>query len=377
MRRAVNILLVLGAAIVVYRAFAGLGAVTALSDAQPWGLVKAVNIFTGAALAAGSFTVAAAVYVFGLRHMKQLVRPALLMGFIGHGFVLLALLYDVGRPLDVWRIITNPQSHSALLWTAWCELAYTTVMFVELLPDITGKRTGLIRAVERAKPALVVFAATLAVVYQSTLGTLFLASPHRISPLWYSPTLPAQFFVSAAAAGLAAVVFEAYASDRACRRLFDIDYIKGIGWIMFGLLVIYLTLRLGELFMAGALICAMGTSCLGGHPVWLAFELGLGFALPAFMLLFGYVRNRRRGLVWVSLFVMTGVLMNRVGVTIIGWENPPGEAYSPSALEWLSSAFFVLAAVAIYWRLSGRLIHDVAPYGPESFGRLRQEERAD
>lgn len=377
MRKIVNILLALGIALVLYRVFAGLGAVTALSDAQPWGLVKAVNIFTGAALAAGSFTIASLVYVFGLRHQRPLVRPALLIGFVGHSFVLVALLYDVGRPLDVWRIITNPQSHSALLWTAWCELAYTSVMLVELLPDFMKKGGAAAHSAERLKPYLTVIAAALAVVYQSTLGTLYLAAPHRISPLWYSSTLPAQFFVSAVLAGLAMVILESYASDRACRRLFDIDYIKGLGWTMFGLIIVYLALRLGDLFMAGLLVCAMGRECFGGNFAWYIGELGLGFALPAFLLLFGGVRNQRRGLVWTSLFIVLGVFMNRVGVTIIGWQNPAGEAYSPSALEWYSSFFFALAALTVYWRLSGRLIHDVAPYGPESFRKLREEERAD
>jgi len=345
MKKPFVIILLAGLPLMAYRAFAGLGAVTALTDIQPWGLVKAANIFTGAALAAGSFTVAACVYVLGIKRLKPLVPHALLMGFIGHGFVLTALLYDVGRPLDVWRVVTNPQPHSALLWTAWCEAAYTTVMAVEIFG---GAR------LERLKAPLAVVAAALAVMYQSTLGTLFLASPHRISSLWYSPSLPLQFLLSALAAGIGTLVIATYLADRAGRRVFDIGYIKGAGWTMFALLAGMFALRLGGLFMGGGLTCTL-PDCDGPVVRWYVAELGFGVVLPAAMLLSGDVRRRRRGIAGVSVLVIFGVFMNRLGVTIIGWPHPAGVRYFPSALEFLASGYFILAAVTLYWHFDGRL----------------------
>ena len=45
----------------IYRLFAGLGATTNLSDAYPWGLWISFDVLTGVALAAGGFTISAAI----------------------------------------------------------------------------------------------------------------------------------------------------------------------------------------------------------------------------------------------------------------------------------------------------------------------------
>jgi Ni/Fe-hydrogenase subunit HybB-like protein len=49
-------------------------------------------------------------------------------------------------------------------------------------------------------------------LHQSSLGTLFLIVPHKLSSIWYSPILPVSFFVSAVAAGVAMVIVESTAS---------------------------------------------------------------------------------------------------------------------------------------------------------------------
>ena len=279
MKWVVRALLALGIALMTYRAAAGLGAVTALTDYQPWGLVKAVNIFTFATLAAGSFAVAASVYVFGLVRLRPLVRPALTMGFVGHSFVLVALLYDVGRPLDVWRVITNPQPHSALLWTAWCEVVYTSVMALELLPEYLKTQGGLSRSLSVVKVPLVILSASFAVVYQSTLGTLFLVSPHRVSPLWYSPHLPALFFLSALAAGLGMLIMESYISDRAGRRPAEPAVTRYLAGSMCFVLAVYLVLRLSDLYTRGMFACA-GVGCGRVQAVWLGTEIIAGAGIP-------------------------------------------------------------------------------------------------
>lgn len=350
MKKLTAIILIAGVPLILYRAAGGLGAVTSLSDYQPWGLVKALNIFTGAAFAAGSFVVAAAVHVFGLKRLKPVVRPALMMGFVGHGFVLIALLYDVGRPLDVWRILTNPQPNSALLWTAVCEVVYTTVMAVELFGG---------NALAKLKGPLAILAASIAIVYQATLGTLLLAPSNRISSLWYSPALPLNFLLTAMLAGIGAVMAGTYLSDRAGRRVYYIEYTRGVGWTMFVLIVLSLALRLGDLFMGGALVCNSG-ACTSGMMRWYAAELGIGLVLPAALLLSPDVRRRRRGLMGAALLVMAGVVMNRLGVTIVGWVNPPGASYFPSGLEILASIYFVLSAASVYWLLDGGMRDDKA-----------------
>ena len=64
----------------------------------------------GVALAAGGFTLAAAVYIFGLEGVHAVVRPAVLTGFLGYLFAVLGLLCDLGQP---WRCRTRSGLPSA------------------------------------------------------------------------------------------------------------------------------------------------------------------------------------------------------------------------------------------------------------------------
>ena len=352
--KVVSALLLLGVLVVLYRMFAGLGAVSALSDSQPWGLVKALNILGGAALAAGSFVVAALAYVFGMKRFRPVVRPALLMGFIGHTFVLAALLYDVGRPYNVYRIIFHPNIHSAMLLTFACEAVYTATVVAEVLPEFWVERFGgLAKFLHAIKGPVVVLSATAAVVYQGTLGTLYLVSPRRISPLWYGPLLPSLFFTSAVAAGVGMVVVEAYLSGRAGRRPFDACLMGQLGALMAVFVALYLFMRLASVAAFGGFAAFLGD---GLGPVWFSVEIGAGFALPLALLLFKGLRENPDTLFAASVLVAGGTLMDRLGVVVIGWSNAAGAAYFPSALEVYASFFFFLAPVALYSYASGVLL---------------------
>jgi hypothetical protein len=61
----------------------GLGAVTNLSDASPWGLWVGFDVMAGVALAAGGFVMAAAVHVLHLERYRGFVRPAILTAWLG------------------------------------------------------------------------------------------------------------------------------------------------------------------------------------------------------------------------------------------------------------------------------------------------------
>ena len=70
------------AAVSAVRFSQGLGAVTNLSDASPWGLWIGFDVMAGVALAAGGFVMAATVYIFGLEKYRSCVRPAILTALL-------------------------------------------------------------------------------------------------------------------------------------------------------------------------------------------------------------------------------------------------------------------------------------------------------
>ncbi len=96
-----GIIVILGLIVTVLRFTGGLGAVTNLSDYNPWGIWIGFDLLVGVALAAGGFVTSAAVYIFGMKKYHSAVRPAILTGFLGYALVVVALNYDVGRP---WRL---------------------------------------------------------------------------------------------------------------------------------------------------------------------------------------------------------------------------------------------------------------------------------
>ena len=72
----VGIIIMIGAVITFLRFSKGLGAVTNLSDNNPWGVWISFDLMCGVALAAGGYTTSAACYVFGLKRYHSAVRPA-------------------------------------------------------------------------------------------------------------------------------------------------------------------------------------------------------------------------------------------------------------------------------------------------------------
>ena len=131
----VGLIILVGAVITALRFTKGLGAVTNLSDNNPWGMWIAFDLLCGVALAAGGYTTSTAVYVFGLKRYHSAVRPAILTAFLGYSLVGFALLYDVGRP---WRLpypfFVQSGTTSVLFEVGLCVMLYLNVLFVEWMP---------------------------------------------------------------------------------------------------------------------------------------------------------------------------------------------------------------------------------------------------
>src|SRR5581483_460654 len=83
-------LMIAGAWASILRYTRGLGAVTNLSDRFPWGLWVGFDVLCGVGLAAGGFTLVAAVHIFNIKRYRPIVRPAVLTAFLGYLLVTVA-----------------------------------------------------------------------------------------------------------------------------------------------------------------------------------------------------------------------------------------------------------------------------------------------
>jgi len=351
-----GIILVGGAIILGLRFTQGLAATTNLSNTYPWGLWIGFDVMSGVALAAGGFITSSAVYLFGMKEYKPVVRAALLTGFLGYFLVVLGLLADLGRP---WRLpypfIRSAGPTSPLFEVSLCVALYLTVLLIESTPA-AFEWLGLKKfrkIVGSMTIALTIFGLILSTMHQSTLGAMFMVAPTRLHPLWYSGHIPVHFFVSAVAAGLSMVIVEGMISHRAFHHQVEItdEHFQGIN---FGLakaasvaLAIYFSIKVIALAIEDEW-SLLGT---GWGAYWL-FEV-LGFVLlPCVLFAVGY-RERRLPVVRVAAVItVIGIMLNRFNITFIAfnWNNPTAETYIPNWMEiWVTVAFITFAVVVFRW----------------------------
>jgi c(7)-type cytochrome triheme protein len=331
----------------VLRFTQGLSATTNLSDKFPWGVWIGFDVMCGVALAAGGFTLSAVVYVFHAEKYHSVIRPTILTAFLGYSLVVVALMFDLGRPYNVWHPLIMWNPHSVMFEVGWCVTLYSTVLALEFSPMVFERLRWqrLYKIAKALTVPLVILGVLLSTLHQSSLGTLYLIVPHKLHPLWYTPLLPVFFWVSAIALGCAMTIFESYLSQRAFRKSLEFDLLARLGRIAAVALFVYLVLKLVDLDYRGVLPLAFEPTYEG--RMFLA-EMLLGVVAPVVMLVIPRVRGDRLGLFIAALMVVLGFVMNRLNVSITGMDASSGANYFPSWTELSVTASIVAAGFVIF-----------------------------
>jgi len=322
------------AVIAVLRYTKGLGAVTNLSDDFPWGLWIGFDILCGVGLAAGGFAIAATVHVLHLHDFKPILRPTILTAFLGYALVIVALLFDLGKPWNIWHPIVMWNPRSVMFEVGWCVMLYTTVLFLEFLPAVLERfrLAAPLRVMGKISPLLVIAGVILSTLHQSSLGSLFLLLPHKLHPLWYSPLLPVLFFVSAVAAGLAMTVVESWFSRRAFGRPIETPLLARLSRTSVVVLALYLALRLRDLVARDALASMFPLNLAS----WLFLaEVFGGVVLPMVLLAMPWTRRSPRRLALAQGLVVLGFILHRLNVSTTAVEAATGVRYLPALPEFL------------------------------------------
>jgi Ni/Fe-hydrogenase subunit HybB-like protein len=345
--RAVFAVLMLAGAYATYVRFtAGLGGVTNLSDRFPWGIWVGFDVLCGVGLAAGGFTLVAAVHIFNIERYRPIVRPAVLTAFLGYILVTVALLFDLGRPWNIWHPLVMWNPRSVMFEVAWCVTLYSTVLSLEFAPAVLErfhwKRTlAWLRVISIP---LVIVGVLLSTLHQSSLGSLFLIVPRKLYPLWYSPMLPVMFFVSAVCAGLAMTIFESWHSSRAFGRQLEMPLLNGMARLMAVLMAVYLTIRFLDLLHRDALRLLLENRT----ETWLfGLECAL-MVIPTVLLFSRRVRENPTALYFMALLVLFGFIANRLNVSITGMEAGSGVHYIPKWTEVAITLAICAAGFAVF-----------------------------
>src|SRR5579884_1683248 len=304
-------LMSLGFYATVLRFTRGLGPSTNLSDQFPWGIWIGFDVLCGVMLAAGGFTLTAAVHIFNIKRLRPIVRPTVLTAFLGYILVSVALLFDLGRPYRIWHPLIMRNPHSVMFEVAYCVMLYTSVLSLEFAP-IVLERFNLqkpLKIIRGILVPLVIGGVILSTLHQSSLGTLYLIMPEKLHPLWYSPLLPVFFFISAIAVGLAMTIFESSMSSKYFGRELELGILRELGRVLLVVLCVYAVLRFEDLFHRGVL----GKMLQPSYEMTLFWlELALALIVPLALLSIRKIRNSASGLYVAAVLVLLGFITNRL-----------------------------------------------------------------
>jgi len=322
-----------------------LGAVTAASQEQPWGLFLGWGLFSGVPLSATGFVLGTAVYIFGLKEYHPVVKNAILIGFLGYLFAVIFLLVDLGRP---WRLpypmFVSFGTASVLFLVAWHVALYLACQFLEFTPSICewGGWKSLRKGALAITIGLTDRGIILSTLHQSALGAMFLIAPGKLHPLWYSPYIPALFLISAIAAGLCMVILASLLSQWFLKDQADPAYLMSLDKITLGLgtassfvLITYFAVKIIALAHGNhwnLLITSYGYLFL--------VELFIFTLLPSFLFVFAGRRGKVGLVQFTALLTIIGVVFNRLNVSLfaLNWQLPHREFF-----DWRE--FLILLAI--------------------------------
>lgn len=327
------LLIAVGAVGAFLRLTQGLGATTGLNDSFPWGLWIAFDVMAGVALAAGGFTITAAVYIFGMKKYKPIVKPAVLTAFIGYLMVMVGLFLDIGKPTSFYHPIYMWQPASVLFEVVWCVLLYSAVLFFE---NISKSKAIIL--------PLVIVGIILSYGHQSSLGALFLMSQAKLSGLWWSTMMNNIFFISAIAAGLSMVSIETVWSHKA----FNIDQpreiLAGLARGTAIVLAVYLAVRFIDLGRNGNIGLIFSS---GKLSVLFLVEVGLLAALPMLLLFMPNIQKSENAILGCQLMVIAGVIFNRFNVSLLA-QGGVDASYFPTWIEFAVTLGIISLGIFLY-----------------------------
>lgn len=342
-----------GAVALIARFLGGLGPVTNLDNANPWGLWIAVDVASGVALAAGGFTTAFLAHILGRHTYEPIIRSALLTAALGYTFVAFGVFIDIGRSWAIWKPIFFQNPHSALFEVAMCVMIYLGVLWIEFLPVVAERfrhRIKFLNTLERGLDKTMwfftIFGVVLSCMHQSSLGTLMVIAPTKIHALWYTPLLPLLFLLSAIAVGFPMVVFETTLATSSLKLESEMKILEPLSRFVVYTLGLYLLLKVSDLVYRGAYVHILDGSA---QSYFFLVEMLIGVILPWVLLLFRSVRSSRRLLFIASAMVVIGVLLNRINVFIVAFEPPLSEiSYYPTLAEILVTAGCIATIMFLY-----------------------------
>jgi Ni/Fe-hydrogenase subunit HybB-like protein len=337
--------------------------VTNLTDLVPWGLWITVDL-SSIALAAGAFSLCAAVHLFGLKRYEPIARTATFIGLIGYTMAMLALLLDIGRPDRFWKALVYWNPHSLLWEVTIAIMLYSTVLVFETMPIFSRlewlrkhfpKIAVKMESVHHYAPILAIIGLGLSSMHQSSLGAAYGIAKGR--PFWFKPEMSVLFMFSAIVGGISLTLFASMLASRLTPKARINDVLiervsRFVGWLLIGYFYFrtWDTVAMSYTYDPGR---SEGLRLITKGPLafnfWIA-EMLLGMIVPMILLLYTPTRMNRFWRMVALFLVAGGVVAYRWDINISGllivMPFVPGQAiayttYRPSLIEIMTGSAIV------------------------------------
>ncbi len=325
------LLTLMGIAFVVamIRYIYGIGAISNLGNAYPWGFWISFDLLCGVAIASGGFIMAGIVEIFELKEFHPLLYPALLTGFLGYILYILALLVDLGHPERIWHYAIF-QNHHSVLFECGILVMIVTATFAMIFAPLFFERinqpkvAGIFRAA--SKPLIIVLV-TASILHQTSLGSIYLIQNPKLFPLWWTPVIPLHFFISAIAIGLAMTIFEFSLSSRYFHRGLETHLLEKLAAAIPYVLGLYLIVRFAQLALANDLQYLFNG---GMMSVLFWAEIIIGSIIPLILFSFKKIRQSPRGLLAGATILLLGMMLNCFDVSWLAIQHSDPLTYIPT-----------------------------------------------
>jgi Ni/Fe-hydrogenase subunit HybB-like protein len=328
----------------VFRFSHGLASSVGLSDTFPWGLWTGFKLWC-VCLAGGGFTLCAITHIFNIEQFKPLTRPAILMAFLGYLLFIIALIFDLGKPWDIWHVMIMWNIHSVMFEVAWCVMLYTTVLFLEFAPAVLERfhLTRTMAIIKKVSLVIMILGILLSTMHQSSLGSLFLIVPSKMYPLWYSPLLPVYFYFSAIATGFSMVIFGSYQSARSFGKGLHLTLLSKLAFYSAIFTTAIIVIRFTDIIVSGkAGYLVMPVQ----ETLYFWIEVLLSYFIPLAIFSQKKLRQNRKWLYIGSVIMVSGAMLNRMNTSITSLVQTSHTNYIPTIHE--VSITLMLAVLGLF-----------------------------
>ena len=334
---------------ILARYYAGLGYWTNLSDAVPWGawIGADMNVI---ALAGAGFSTAIITHIFHAEKFDPVSRRCLLLSFIGYVLVLLILIVEIGRWDNFWTPFVSPGIHSPMFEVYMCIVAYLILQVIELI-EVGAEKVAPKLKKKMAPIMQIVFiaACTVPLGHQASLGSLYLAMPAKLDPIWATQMMPWLFVLSAFFVGPCVAIVEYIWTNSRYNMKIDTEMLYGLARISAVLMGVFFVLKSADLVMRGQL---GNVFAFNGVSNMFLLEMLLVSVVPIIIHLTPFGRTKG-GLLTFGIVGMIGLILTRLNVVFTGMSAHVaslGSSYFPSFMEIVSTVgLFFVAFLAYMW----------------------------